>query len=147
MSLNIDDTGVAVKLQSQTLKVARYCVRREVGPRDMGEVVRVETRPHRFGENGDLAFVGFGLEKWRCRPERGVGGACEVSTRSPDPVADGNRASEASSPSLSVQVPPSPSQSARVRPVGSPSNKIWTQRREPEGTYGDYDHLTCDELH
>ena len=36
--LEIDDTGVTVKFQSQTFKAARYCVGMEVEEQDEGEV-------------------------------------------------------------------------------------------------------------
>ena len=37
--LDVDDAGVAVECRGQTSKAAQYCVRREVGAQDVGEVV------------------------------------------------------------------------------------------------------------
>ena len=36
--LDIDETGVAVKFQSRTFEVARFCLRRTVEEKDVGEV-------------------------------------------------------------------------------------------------------------
>ena len=36
--LDIDDTGATVKFQSQTFKVTRYCLRKKLDEKDVGEV-------------------------------------------------------------------------------------------------------------
>ena len=36
--LDINEAGVTIKFRGQTYKVAGYCVRRKVGPKDVGEV-------------------------------------------------------------------------------------------------------------
>ena len=56
-------------------------------------------------------------------------------------------APEPSSLSQSIQVPPSPPLSPQIPPGKSPPEKNCAQLLGPLGAEGDYDHLSCGELH
>ena len=146
--LGVDDTGVTVEFQSQTFRVARYCVRKKVEEEDLGEGDWDPSRayPRTLGlaprENSTLRIerneVEGEKEKADTSSSAGTPGGCPHTFPKAIPVP--------ASPLLLVQVPSSPQPSVQLPAPESSSVRNCEQPQAPVVYRSRCDKLTWGQL-
>ena len=153
--LNIDEMGATAKFQVQSFRVTQDCVRKRVGPRDLGEVDWVPASG-RLGESpvwppwvSEACVGGDATERAR-GGGRGASGSGFVQF-----VLSGDGDSQGFSPALSGQISPfspplvalpsSPSSSAQLPTLGSSFSRNCLGMVAPRDTGRNRENLTYDE--
>ena len=154
--LNIDEMGATAKFQVQSFRVTQDCVRKCVGPRDLGEVDWVPASG-RLGESpvwppwvSEACVGGDATERAR-GGGRGASGSGFVQfvlsgdgdSQGPSPLLSGQISSF--SPRL-VALPSSPSSPVQLLLLGSSFGRNCLGKVAPRDTGRDCENLTYDEF-
>ena len=146
--LKIGETGVRLKFQSRTFKVARFCARKRVDPKDVVSVGSNPTSCLDMGADTLPSFMSGRDVAGASRPAQGVAPGTFPVFPPPSESLEGDSGSlRGPSPCLSVQSPPSPSLSIRRPPADRFSDEHCVVLDEAQCSSQDTDTRARDQVH